>query len=264
MDRVILHREGPLARVELNRPDKHNGVDLAMIDALLDAAERLRGDRSLRAVIIHGAGPSFCAGLDIKSVMGRPVRAVVAALALLKPTANRFQRVNLVWRELSVPVIAAVHGSCFGAGLQLALGADIRLARPDASLSVMEAKWGLVPDMGGTVTLREIVPRDVALDLTLSARVIDGHEALRLGLVTRLAEDPLVAARELVDEIVQRSPDASAGAKRLFAEAWEGSEAHALAAERRWQLRMLLSRNQRIATRRNGSDPEAEYGPRRW
>ena len=264
MSRVLIHREGPVTRVQLNRPDKHNGVDLEMIDALLAAAAGIRKDRAVRAVILHGAGPSFSAGLDIKAVMAAPKRAAMAALALLKPTANRFQRVNLCWRDLSVPVIAAIEGNCFGAGLQLALGADIRLASPSAQLSVMEAKWGLVPDMGGTVLLREVVAKDVAMDLTLSARIISGTEAARLGLVTRLAEDPLAAARELAEEICARSPDAVAGAKHLLHEAWAADEATALAAERRWQLRMLRSKNQRIATRRNTKDPDAAYLERGW
>ncbi len=253
MSRVLIHRDGPVARVELNRPDKHNGVDLDMVDALIAARKEVGGDRSLRAVILHGAGPSFCAGLDIRSVMGKPSRAAWAAASLLKPTANRFQRVNLGWRDLSVPVIAAIHGSCFGAGLQLALGADIRICRPDAQLSVMEAKWGLVPDMGGTVLLREVVGRDVALELTLSARVVCGDEALALGLVTRLADDPLAEAAELAALIATRSPDAVAGGKRLIHEAWEAPEADALAAERRWQLRMLRGKNQRVAVKRNAA-----------
>ena len=264
MTEVQIHREGPIARVQLNRPDKHNGMDLEMIDALIAAAASLGRDRQIRAVILHGAGPSFCAGLDIKSVMGKPSRAAWAALALLKPTANRFQRVSLCWRDLSVPVIAAIAGNCFGAGLQLALGADIRLATATSQLSVMEAKWGLVPDMGGTVLLREVVAKDVALDLTLSARVISGQEADGLGLITRLAEDPLAAARELADEIACRSPDAVAGSKHLFHEAWAADEGSALAAERRWQLRMLRSKNQRIASKRNTKDPQAAWVERAW
>lgn len=264
MARVKVVIDGPVARVQLNRPEKHNGVDMEMIDALLAAAKQVRADRTVRAVILSGLGPSFCAGLDIKGVMGDRLKAAVAAMALLKPTANRFQRVNLCWRDLSVPVIAAIHGNCFGAGMQLALGADIRIASPKARLSVMEAKWGLVPDMGGTVLLREVVSKDVAMDLTLTARVISGEQAERIGLVTRLADDPLQAAQELADEIADRSPDATAAAKHLLHEAWDAPEDQALAAERRWQLRMLRGKNQRIATRRNTKDADAPWEPRRW
>lgn len=264
MSRVEIRRDNGIAWVELNRPDKHNGVDLQMIDELLEASATLRDDRDVRAVVICGRGPSFCAGLDIKSVMGKPAPVAKAVLSLLKPTANRFQRVNLSWRELSVPVIAAIHGSCFGAGLQLALGADIRLCTPDAQLSVMEAKWGLIPDMGATVLLRDVVSKDVALDLTFTARVVDGRRAAEIGLVTRLAEDPIGAAGALAAEISERSPDAVAAAKHLFTEAWTADESAALAAERKWQLRMLRSANQRIATKRNTKDPSAAYKTRSW
>lgn len=264
MPKILIHREGAIARVELNRPEKHNGVDLDVIDELIAAASSLADDKHLRAVIIHGAGPSFCAGLDIKAVLGNKKKAAGAALSLLKPTANRFQRVSLCWRDLSIPVIAAIHGNCFGAGMQLALGADIRLCSPTAALSVMEAKWGLIPDMGGTVLLREVVSKDVALDLTFSARKVSGEDAFGLGLVTRLADDPLAAACALAEEICHHSPDATAGAKHLFHEAWSAHEAGALAAERRWQLRMLRTPNQRIAVKRNTKAPDAEYGPRKW
>lgn len=264
MARVVVDLQDNLAFVRLNRPDKHNGVDLAMIDELVAAGTALKGNRKIRAVILCGEGPSFCAGLDVKAVMSKPMTAALAWLSLWKPTTNRYQRMCLIWRELSVPVIAAVHGNCFGAGLQLALGADIRLATPDARLSVMEAKWGLIPDMGGTVLLRDVVPMDVALDLTFSARIVDGQEALRLGLVTRLEADPLRAAHELAQDIAVRSPDAVAAAKQLFREAWPSSERGALAAERRWQRRMIGSKNQRIAVERNQGKADKPFVDRKW
>jgi len=264
MSRVTIDIEDTIAYVRLTRPEKHNGVDLQMIDELNAAGRSLKANKKIRAVIIHGEGPSFCAGLDVKSVLSKPARAALAFLALFKPTANRFQNMCLVWRGLSVPVIAAIHGNCFGAGLQLALGADIRLATPDARLSVMEAKWGLVPDMAGTVLLRDVVGKDVALDLTFSARVISGQEALALGLVTRVESDPLGAARALVEEICTRSPDAVAAAKHLFGQAWGASDHGALAAERRWQRRMFVSKNQRIASARNTGQGDKPFGERQW
>ncbi|MCO4760858.1 MAG: crotonase/enoyl-CoA hydratase family protein [Myxococcales bacterium] len=262
--RVDVQTDGAIAVVSLCRPDKHNGMDLQMVDELIAAAATLQRDRQIRGVIVHGQGPSFCAGLDIKSVMGSPARAAWAAAALLKPTINRFQKVNLCWRDLSVPVIAAIEGSCFGAGMQLALGADIRFATPDAQLSIMEAKWGLVPDMGGTVLLREVVGRDVALELTWTAKVLSGTEAEDIGLITRVETDPMGAAKALIEEIAQRSPDATAGAKHLFTQAWGADETTALAAERRWQLRMLRSKNQRIATKRNTKAPDTPFQERQW
>ena len=264
-ERVTVTIDNAIATVRLNRPDKHNGVDTAMIQQLLAAAQGLKRNKHLRAVILTGAGPSFCAGLDVKGMMtvGK-WQLLLNFLPLFKPWANRYQNVCLIWRRLPVPVIAAIHGNCFGAGMQLALGADIRLARPDAQLSVMEAKWGLIPDMAGLVTLRDHLPRDVALDLTLSARVLSGTEAQALGLVTRTADDPLAEAQALATRLAQRSPDAAAAAKHLFREGWGSSEHAALAAERKWQRRLIGRRNQRIASARNGSKPDMPYAEREW
>ncbi len=262
--RIRLERDGSTVRVILSRPEKHNGMDFAMLDAVRSAARSLRDDRTLRAVILAGDGPSFCAGLDVKSVFGARSALVTAAAALSSPIRNRFQDWSMAWRELSVPVIAAIHGNCFGAGLQLALGADVRLARPDAQLSVMEAKWGLVPDMGGPTLLRELLRIDVAKELAMTGRILSGTEAQALGLVTRLAEDPLAAAVSLAAEFAARSPDAVGGAKRLMQESWHGTEGSALAAERRWQRRCLLGENQRIAAERNSGKGNAPWRPRRF
>jgi enoyl-CoA hydratase/carnithine racemase len=169
----------------------------------------------------------------------------------------------MAWRDLPVPVIAAVHGHCFGAGLQLALGADIRVATPDAKISVMEAKWGLVPDMGGPALLRELVGIDVAKELAMTGRVLTGIEAHPLGLVTHVSESLLDHAQALAEEIATRSPDAVAAAKFLLQEAWHGSERRALAAERKWQRRVIGRGNQRIAIKRNLEKSEQPYLPRR-
>lgn len=262
--------EGQVALVSLSRPDRHNGMDLRMLDEVRRAARRLRRDRQLRAVILHGEGPSFCAGLDVRSVLGRPAAAALGFASLLSPTRNRFQEWSMAWREVPVPVIAAVHGNCFGAGLQLALGADLRIATPDARLSVMEIRWGLVPDMGGAALLRELVRIDVAKELAMTGRVISGSEAHALGLVTHVADAPLGHARLLAAEIATRSPDAVAAAKCLLQDAWHGSEDEALAAERRWQRRVIGGPNQRVAVRRNAprnpdqpDQPEPTFRPRR-
>lgn len=264
-DRVKLDIEGALAIVRLNRPQQHNGMDIAMIEALIATAKQLKRNRDIRSVILTGEGPSFCAGIDTKSLFaGGPVKTALAFVPLLKPIANKYQNVSLIWRTLSVPVIAAIHGNCFGAGIQLALGADVRLASPTARLAVMEAKWGLIPDMAGMLLLREVLPRDVAFELTTTGRVLTADEAKALGLVTRIEADPLAAAKALAAEIATRSPDASAAAKQLFREVWSASEHRVLAGERRWQLRLLLGKNQRIATARNLGKPDAAYRPRQW
>ncbi|WP_394840205.1 crotonase/enoyl-CoA hydratase family protein [Pendulispora rubella] len=239
--------EGELAFVTLSRPDKHNGIDFPTLKHLVAAAESLRKNRDVRAVILHGDGPSFCAGLDFKSVLSQPLQLATGFARLWSPTANLFQRATLVWRDLGIPVIAAIHGSCFGGGFQLALGADFRFATADAKISVMESKWGLIPDMGGTVTLRELVPIDVAKELTMTGRIVSGIEAKSLGLVTHVSEAPLEDAKKLAAEIAARSPDAVAAAKALLQHAWNGGEGEALSWERRFQRRLVGSKNQRIA-----------------
>lgn len=263
MKRVRIERSGDVAHVILSRPDKHNGMDMPMLEGVRDAAVELRKDRSLRAVVLSGEGPSFCAGLDVKSLFGDKKAAMIAFAALTSPVRNRFQDWSMAWREVPVPVIAAIHGNCFGAGIQLALGADIRIATADAQLSIMEAKWGLVPDMGGPTLLRELIPMDRAKELTFTGRILNGEQALAAGLVTHIHSQPLDLARQLIDEMLVRSPDSVAAAKHLLHDAWDASERGALAAERRWQRRLMGSANQRIATKRNIEKKEIPYLPRK-
>lgn len=250
-DRVTTEIQDGLARVRLARPEKHNGMDFAMLQGVIEACRSLRRDRTVRAAILAGDGPSFCAGLDFKTVLSKPISAAAGYAKLWKPTRNDFQAWSMAWRELPFPVIAAVHGNCFGAGIQLALGADIRIATPDAKLSVMEAKWGLIPDMGGAALLRELVPLDVAKELCFTGRVLSGTDAHRLGLVTHVDADPLAAAEKLAAEIIARSPDAIAAGKFLLQQAWHDDEAGALSFERHWQRRLMGRANQRIAVNNN-------------
>jgi len=264
IDRVRVEIRGHLGLVTLTRPDKHNGMDFPMLDAVTAAARQLRKDRTVRAVILHGVGPSFCAGLDVKSVFSDRRAVLTGLAALCSPVRNRFQDWSMAWREVPVPVIAAIHGNCFGAGVQLALGADIRIAMADAKISVMEPKWGLVPDMGGPTLLRELIGIDLAKELAMTGRVLTGAEAHAIGLVTHLSENPLDHARGLAEEIATRSPDAVAAAKFLMQDAWHGSERRALAAERRWQRRVIGRNNQRIAIRRNVGNSEEPYRARRF
>jgi enoyl-CoA hydratase/carnithine racemase len=218
--RVRIGLEDHIATVTLSRPEKHNALDPAMLEAIVAAAEEVAATPGIRVVVLHGDGPSFCSGLDLGSLMAGESGLDGVLRELRGEVPNRFQRVAYDWVTLPVPVIAAVHGNCLGGGLQLALGADIRIASPDARLSVMEIKWGLVPDMSLTQTLPRLVGLDVAKELTFSARVFSGEEALRLGVVTRLSPDPLASARELAREIAARSPDAVQGAKRLLDASW--------------------------------------------
>ena len=267
-ERVVISRVGDIAHVRLNRPDRHNGMDWAMLEAVIAAGESLSSDRQLRAVVLAGEGPSFCAGLDVKSVMADKTKVARMAIEMRKPWANIFQRWGLVWRELPVPVIAAIHGNCFGAGIQLALAADIRFARPDAKLSIMEAKWGLVPDMSGALTLRELLPIDVAKELTMTGRVLSGNDAKALGLVTHIADDPVAAATTLAEEIAVRSPDSVALTKQLFHDAWADNAGSTLAAERKHQRNLIGKANMRISAKRNAEVakdgvPKTAFKPRK-
>lgn len=262
-DRVAITLVDGIARVRLTRAERHNAIDMAMIHAARRAVRLLRRERTLRCVILSGDGPSFCAGIDIKSVLAGKSGMLGLYLRLWSLWRNDFQRWSLLWRDLPVPVIAAIHGNCFGGGIQLALGADIRVATPDARLSIMESKWGLIPDMGGSVLLRELLPLDVAKELVWTGRIVDGGEAQRLGLVTHVAADPLARAEALAAEILTRSPDAVAAGKFLLQRAWDTDARDALATERRWQRRLLLGANRRIAAQRARGEPDRPYRPRR-
>jgi enoyl-CoA hydratase/carnithine racemase len=245
--RVRVEVSDHVATVTLDRPEKHNALDQPMFEAIVAAAEQVAGAPGVRAVVLHGAGPSFCSGLDLGSLMSSAdgVGGVIAELEGDVP--NRFQRVAYDWAMLPVPVIAAIHGNCLGGGLQIALAADIRIATPDARLAVMEVKWGLVPDLSLTQTLPRLVGIDVAKELTFTSRMFDGEEALRLGVVSRLASDPLAAASQLASEIASKSPDAIRGAKRLLDEAWNRPVEEGLALEAQIQRRLIGSPNQLAA-----------------
>lgn len=243
-ERVRVEVEDHVATVTLARPDKHNALDQRMFRAIVEAAEFVAGQEGVRAVVLHGEGPSFCSGLDVSGAFDSEDGSGDPRDALLAEVPNRFQRVAYDWVTLPVPVIAAVHGYCFGGGLQLALGADMRIATADAALSVMEVKWGLIPDMALTQTLPRLVGVDVAKELVFTGRVFSGEEALRLGVVTRLAPDPLASAHELAREIAGRSPDAVRAAKRLLDQSWTASATEGLALEAELQRRLIGSPNQ--------------------
>lgn len=240
MDRVSLTFSDHIAHVTMTRADKMNAVDDAMIKGLLAAGEEIAASDA-RAVVLSGEGRAFCAGLDVQSF---------AAMAGTNPEdlimprthgdANQWQEVALIWRRIPVPVIAALHGVCFGAGMQIATGADIRIAAPDTRLAIMEMKWGLVPDMGGMVIWPQMLRSDVLCQLTYTAQEIDATQARDWGLVTSLAEDPLAEARALAATIAGKSPSAIRAAKRLIAVAESGaSPADILYAESREQADLV-------------------------
>jgi enoyl-CoA hydratase/carnithine racemase len=256
--RVRIDVSDHVAEVALTRPDKHNALDGAMFEGILAAAEEVGRTPGVRVVVLHGEGPSFCSGLDVASLMSGPI-SLDDILERGGGRANLAQRACTDWIDLPVPVIAAVHGNCFGGGLQIALGADIRFAAPDARLCVMESKWGLVPDMGITSTLPRLVPIDVAKELTYTARMLSGAEAAELGLVTHVADDPLAAARELAREIAGRSPDAVRAAKRLYDESWIAAPEEALVLETELQRGLIGSPNQLAAVQAGMAKQPAEF-----
>ena len=258
-ERVRVEIEDHVAVVTLNRPEKHNALDLAMFDALTTAALTLRNAPGVRAVLLHGDGKSFCSGLDFVSVASSGEGITGLAGLLDDPSPNYFQRPAYEWIRLPVPVIAAIHGNCLGAGLQIALAADMRICTPDARLSVLESRWGLIPDMSITRTLPRLVGIDVAKELTYTARVFDGEEALRLGVVTSLSDSPLDAARELATQIAARSPDAIRLAKRLYDEAWAGTPDETLTLEARFQKQLIGTPNQLAAVTAAMTKQPAEF-----
>jgi len=242
-ERVTVTLIDGVADVRLNRPGKRNALDAAMFEALIAAGERLKTEPGLRVVVVSGNGPDFCAGLDFASFEAMRGGARLPALAQLPPPdgpakANG-QRAAYVWTELPVPVIAAVHGNALGGGLQIALGADVRIVAPDARLSVFEVAWGLIPDMTGTQLLPELVGRDVAKELTFTGRIVSGDEAARIGLATRADLDPLTAALAMAKEIAGHSPHAIRAAKRLLNLAGRHDLASGFAAEQK-EIRALI------------------------
>jgi enoyl-CoA hydratase/carnithine racemase len=258
-ERVLIEIDDHVALVTLARPEKHNALDLAMFEGIVAAAEQLAGEPGVRAVVLRGDGPSFCSGIDLISLAGTEAGLDGLTAPLRDSPPNRFQRAAYDWISLPVPVIAALHGNCLGGGLQIALGADIRIATPDARLSVMEVKWGLVPDMSITRTLPRLVSIDVAKELTYTGRVFSGAEALELGIVTHVTENPLALARRLAGEIASKSPDAIRGAKRLFDQAWTGSPDQTLALEAEIQLGLIGSPNQLAAVAAGTTKQPAKF-----
>lgn len=208
-----------VARVTLVRTEKSNALDGPMFDAIIAAGERLRANRGVRAVVLAGEGKGFCAGIDMQVLADMKDGTIAGTRDLVERThglANRFQYAAWIWRELPVPVIAAVHGFALGGGLELALGADIRYATPDTRMSIMEVNWGLVPDMGGSVRFYDLMRDDIVRELAFTGRTFDATQAQGYGLVTRVDADPHALALGTAREIATRSPDAVRALKRLF------------------------------------------------
>ena len=256
-DRVSVTVSDGVADVRLTRPDKINALDTAMFAAIVDAGESLKSDPSVRAVVLSGEGRGFCAGLDFSSFQAmagggggqeaggqeaaRPQRQITDTEGRI---THLGQQAAYVWQELEVPVIAAVHGVALGGGAQIALGADIRIVAPDARISILEIRWGLIPDMTGTAMLPLLVGLDVAKELALTGRMVGGEEAVRLGLATRVSETPLDDALALAREIAGKSPHAVRGVKRLLNASPGRPVADQFADERKTIGALIGSKNQ--------------------
>jgi enoyl-CoA hydratase/carnithine racemase len=253
--RVLLTVTEGIADVRLNRPDKMNALDPLMFDAIAETGARIKEDTSIRAVVLSGEGRAFCAGLDLDRIAATSQGVGFLSFANLdKRThgiANFVQHIVWLWRDLPVPVIAALHGVAFGAGLQIALGADIRYAAPDTRFGIIEGKWGLVPDMAGTQLMRHLVREDVVRELTYTARTFSAQEAVAYGFATRLEADPRGAALSTARDIAGQSPDAIRAAKRLLNQAVACDALAGLETERNEQLQLIGSANQVEAVRAN-------------
>lgn len=251
-DRITVSMLDGVADVRLVRADKMNALDAAMFEALVGTADRLKTQKGLRAVVLSGEGRAFCAGLDMGrfAAMGEGTSDLRDLTARTHGLANHSQQAVWGWRQLPVPVIAAVHGVAFGGGFQLALGADMRFLAPDARMSIMEIKWGLVPDMAGTPILSRLVRDDILRDLTYTGRIFSAQEAMTYGLATRICDDPRAEALEAAHEIANKSPDAIRAIKRMLNNL-SVDPGPALLAESVEQMKLMGSANQKEAVRAN-------------
>lgn len=256
-DLVTVEVDSGVADVRLNRPEKYNALSGEMFQAIIDAGERLADARDVRAVVLSGNGPGFCAGLDMTSFQGMADAAEsgqeLGAGLLDRDTRpeNHAQRPAYIWKTLPMPVIAALHGVAYGGGCQIALGADIRFASPDVKMSVMEIKWGIIPDMSLTQTLRDVVRLDVAKELTFTGRILNADDARSLGLVTHVVDDPLESALALAREIVGKNPHAVRAGKALLEQSWHADPQTGLGLEASLQKDLLGSKNQVEAVHAN-------------
>lgn len=252
-DRISLTIEDHIATVCFNRPEKMNALDMPMFAALLEAQQAIADDSTVRAVVLTATGEHFCAGLDVQGVMTDP-SAIETLLSKGEPEqqwlGNYVQQVVVGWQQLKVPVIAALQGYVFGGGFQLALGADFRITHPESQLSVMEIRWGIIPDMGITMVGCSVAALDQLKLLAMTGKRISGREAQQLGLSTQLAEDPVTVALELARSIVANNPDAVKAVKHLFNQ-YDGDNKASLAREEALQRTLLFSANQLEAVQAN-------------
>lgn len=266
-DLVTIEKRDGIADVRLNRPHKHNSLNMEMFEAIVAAGQSLLDDEEISAVVLSGNGASFCSGLDFEAMQAliggdeRARRRVGALFGRGDGPANFAQRTAYVWTEIPVPVIAVIRGVAYGGGCQIALAADIRIAEPNAKMSIMEINYGLIPDMAITQTLPDLVRLDVAMELILTGRVLDAAQAKDYGLVTKIADDPLAAAFALAHEIADKSPDAIRACKRLLRDAWRAEVSSGLELEETLQRSLIGTRNQTEAVHARLQRRTPEFHP---
>lgn len=238
-DFIQYTQEGSIAQVRLNRPDKMNAITSDMFTGLVSCIERINEDNSVRCVVLSGEGSNFCAGIDLATL------SKDSSLGQLEPRthgiSNLVQYAAYGWRELRVPVIAAVHGYMFGAGFQIALSADIRIAAPDTQASLMEARWGIIPDLGGMALIRNLIREDFARELVLTGRKVKAEEAQKMGVVTHISENPMEHALMLAEQIAGLSPESVRAAKRVLNQLADAQSSEILMAESVEQDKLLAS-----------------------
>ncbi len=262
-ERVKVSITNRIAEVVLKRPDKMNALDQAGFEQLAAAGEALKHDPAVRVVILHADGEHFCSGADksfLQGAVSDPVQFKSRALDLpAGEIANEFQKPAMIWQQLDVPVIACLQGVVYGAGMQVALAADMRIASDTLAMSLFEIHWGLVPDMGITQTLPRLVRADIACELLLTGRVVKADEALQSGLITRLEQDPLSVARELALLIASKSPDATRRGKKLLRDCVGLNAEQGLKLEALLQSELVGSPNQIEAAMANLEKREANF-----
>ncbi|MFY8272984.1 crotonase/enoyl-CoA hydratase family protein [Pseudoalteromonas sp. SSDWG2] len=260
---ISLEITDQIAYVTFCRVEKRNALSFLMFKQLDNIIKKLKKNRQIRAVILQAQGEDFCTGLDVKSVMAKPAHIFSLLFKWLPGNQNLAQRVTLGWQQLNVPVIAAIQGRCWGGGMQIVLGADFRIATADASFAVMEAKWGLCPDMGASLLIGGLMKADDYLHLAMSADPICAQQAFDSGLITAISNSPLKAAQALVERMTERSPDTLAAIKRLNNTAYRYHNRRLLAKETLSQIRLLLNKNTRTAIYNASHDDKHEYRARK-
>jgi enoyl-CoA hydratase/carnithine racemase len=262
---VKLEIQQHTAFVTLSRAQKQNALSFIMFKQLNGIIDKIRKNKSVRAVIIQGEGEHFCAGLDVSSVMKNPMNILKLLFKWLPGNCNLAQRVVLGWQSLSVPVFAVIQGNCFGGGLQIALGADYRIVHSNAKLAIMEARWGLCPDMGANVILPSLLQRDQALWLTSHASPIDAEKAHQLGLITEVSDAPLQQSLNMIATLSNRSPDTLAAIKRVTQHSYATPQRRILAKETFCQIRLLINKNtKRAIAKAKGADNVEFQNSKRW